>query len=446
MAFRKLTAKKYNGIYEYYNEAKGKNTIALYISYWVADSTHKKGGTAKRERVTGKNQKVFKKEDHEKALVILNDRKAEQFKRSEEKRELEEIGHGAVLTIDQVATEYFQERKKTGNIEKDMKRYVRHIGNSIYKTATINTGKGYRIISDTKTYEAWIRGRGMTTKKYQRAEDDTSMSVGEVIIKDLDPNVLMRLITALERKSLSAKTVATIMNLFKAITNHAISEGYIVRNPFLYKKAKVEVPKEDRKRLFTADERKAIFIQTRYDITKLNKDGEQVKQRGKKVNLYTGDKRVFMLFKLLYFTGQRPKSIIGLRVKDVDLKQRQISIDSIKEQSGTFVPISDKLAPLLRLWIKDQDQNTRLFDIEYETFQMKTQRVFAKYNKGLDYKADRYRWASMYSFRHTSATVMLAKTGNIKTVQTVLNHSDPKVTAIYAKLLQDAKMEGVNVL
>lgn len=77
---------------------------------------------------------------------------------------------------------------------------------------------------------------------------------------------------------------------------------------------------------------------------------------------------------------------------------------------------------------------------------MKTLKLFAPYNKGLDYKKHRYQWASMYSFRHTAATVMLAKTDNIKTVQTVMNHSDPKVTAIYAKLLDDAKRKGVNVL
>lgn len=435
----KCSSVKYQGIQEYYKDSDpDKTTIAHYISYWAADASHKNGGTTKKERVDTL--------DPNEALGILNKRKAESEKKKKEREELQEIGHGSVLTIDQVATEYFKERKKIGNIEKDMKRYVKHIGNSIYKTVDTNSGKGYKLLPEVKTYIATVRGRGEIVRLYQRAADDAALDIGANVIADLDANMIKRLINALEKKGLGDKTVSSVVNLLKAINNHAISEGYVVKDPFKNKKTKVEVTKEDRKRLLTTDERRDIFIQTRHDIKKLDKDGNQVFSRGKPRTLYKGDKRVFMLFKMLYFTGQRPKSIIDLRVKDIDLKQRQISIDSIKEQSGTFVPISDKLYPLLKIWIKDQDMDKRLFDISYQTFADKAKVIFAKYNKGLDSKTDSYRWASMYSFRHTSATVMLAKTNNIKTVQTVLNHSDPKVTAIYAKLLNDAKMEGVNVL
>ncbi len=439
MGTRKLRAKKYKSIYEYYKDSDpDKKTIAHYISYWSNDPSHKNGGTTKKERVNTL--------DPQEALKMLNQRKAESEQKKIDREELESVGSGAVFTIDQVATEYFKERKKTGNIQKDMQRYIKHIGNCLYKTLETKSGKGYKLTTDVNQFDVSIRGRGYVTKDYKRPVDDLSLNLGEMIIKDLDPNALMRLISALEKKGLSAKTISSNLNLLKAITNHAISEGYIVLNPFKNKKSKVEVPKEDRKRLFTPEERKEIFIQSRYDIPYLDKQGNQVMKRGKPSFLYSGDKRVFMLLKMLYFTGQRPKSIIGLRVRDIDLKKKQISIDAIKDQSGTFVPISDKLYPLLSLWIKGCDANKRLFDIEYVTFQVKTQALFEKYNKGLDYKKHRYQWASMYTFRHTAATVMLAKTNNIKTVQTVLNHSDPKVTAIYAKLLNDAKMEGVNVL
>ena len=432
MGFRKLRAKKYKGIQEYYkNSDPDKKTIAFYISYWA-------NGTGKKERV--------ETTDPNEALKILNERKAQQEQQKKEREEFELSGKLSNHTIDQTASEYFKERKKTGNIERDMKRYIKHIGSVVYETENIQGGRGYKLTNKTKKYTASIRGQGMVTKLYQRGDDDTSLSIGKMLIIDLTPDDIMRLIGALEKKGLSAKTISSIMNLLKAIVNHAVSEGYIIRNPFLHKKTRVEVPKEDRKRLFTPQERKEIFIQSRYDIVKLDKDGNQSISRGKPVILYQGDKRVFMLLKMLYFTGQRPQSIIKLRVRDINLKQRQISIDSIKDQSGTFVPISDKLYPLLKIWIKGCPPDQRLFDIEYVTFQNKTQKLFEKYNRGLDYKKHRYQWVSMYTFRHTAATVMLAKTNNIKTVQTVLNHSDPKVTAIYAKLLNDAKMEGVNVL
>ncbi len=149
---------------------------------------------------------------------------------------------------------------------------------------------------------------------------------------------------------------------------------------------------------------------------------------------------------MLYYTAQIPQSIIGLKVRDIDMKQRKISIDAIKGQSGTSIPMSDKLYPLLKIWLKGCGPDQRLFDLEYVTLRVKTQRLFADLNKGLDYKKHRYQWASMYTFRHTSATVILAKTGNIKTAQTILGHSDQRMTATYAKLLDDAKKDGINVL
>ena len=414
MGTRKLRAKKYKSIYEYYRDSDpDKKTIAHYISYWMEIPGHKNKGTTKKERVHTLDPKE--------ALKILNERKAESAQKKLDRENLKENGHD--YTIDHVATEYFKERKKINNIHKDMGRYILHIGDRIYETKDTKSSKGYELLQDAKEFTVAPHNRRYETKHYQRDISDTTMNIGNILIADLDPNILRQLINAIEKKGHSSKTIASIMNLLKAITNHGISEGYIVRNPFLNKKAKVEVPKEDRKRLFTPQERKEIFI--------------EAKQM---------DNRLFMLFKMLYYTGQRPHSIIKLRVKDIDLNQRQISIDAIKDQSGTYAPISDKLYPLLSLWVKGCDMDQRLFDIEYATFRTKTSKLFEKYNKGLDYKTDRYRWASMYTFRHTAATVMLAKTNNIKTVQTVLNHSDPKVTAIYAKLLNDAKMEGVNVL
>lgn len=441
MGFRKVKSRKkkgtYAGVQEYFRDSDhDKATVAHYISYWVADPSHTKGGTTKKERVDTL--------DPNEALEILQQRQKESKQKKIDREELQVVGSGAVLTIDQVATEYFHERKKVGNLEKDMKRYVKHIGTLLYKTITVNRGRGYELTPETKTYEAWTRSHGIVTRPYRRKDD--LLSVGSVIIKDLEPNVLMRLISALEKKDLSPKTIASIMNLLKAIVNHAISEGYIIVNPFLNKKSKVNVPKEDRKRLFTQEEIKDVFIQSRHSIMELDKEGNQVVTRGKKCWFYEGDKRVFLLLKMLYYTAQRPKSIIELRVRDIDLEQRLISIDAIKGQSGTSVPISPKLYPLLKLWIKGCDADTKLFNIGYVTFRHNTAKLFQKYNAGLDYKKHRYMWVSMYTFRHTSATVILAKTGNMKMAQTILGHSDPRMTATYAKLLDDAKRGGINVL
>ena len=64
MGFRKLRAKKYSGIYEYFKDSdKDKRTIAYYISYRDIDNKTKKNRCDANT-----------KED---ALKILNDKRAE---------------------------------------------------------------------------------------------------------------------------------------------------------------------------------------------------------------------------------------------------------------------------------------------------------------------------------------------------------------------------------
>ncbi len=409
----KSKAKKYNSIKEYYRkEDKDKKTIAHQIIYW-------NGKSSKRERI--------ETTDLDEALKILNQRRDE-VSRKKLHREESEIIEGKDLTVDEVATEYFYNRKKRGNIKKDMQRHIQHIGDKLYKVIDSDNKRGWLVTKEIDTFTVTLKAKTDTgykqvTRYYQRDEENTSTSLGTVLIKDLDADYIAKLIKTLKRKELSNKTVASIINLLKAITGRAISKGYIVRNPFLDEDTKVEVKESFIMRLFTEKEIQQIF-----------KEAKEL------------DKRVFVLFNMLYYTGQRPKSIIGLRVKDINLTQRTITIASIKGQASTFVPISDKLYSILQDWIKGLDVDAKIFNIEYVGFQKYASKLFAKYNKGLDYKEDRDKWSSMYTFRHTSATVMLTKTKNIKAVQSVLNHSDQRMTDRYAKIIDEVKREGVNVL
>jgi integrase len=62
------------------------------------------------------------------------------------------------------------------------------------------------------------------------------------------------------------------------------------------------------------------------------------------------------------------------------------------------------------------------------------------------YKIHRKQWASLYSLRHSSATAILAGTGNIAVAGQVLNHSDPRMTQRYAKILDKQKESAIGVL
>src|SRR5205823_13916122 len=49
-------------------------------------------------------------------------------------------------------------------------------------------------------------------------------------------------------------------------------------------------------------------------------------------------------------------------------------------------------------------------------------------------------------FRHSAATELLERTGNLRTVQEFLGHADPKTTAIYARVRPARLREAVQLM
>ncbi len=62
------------------------------------------------------------------------------------------------------------------------------------------------------------------------------------------------------------------------------------------------------------------------------------------------------------------------------------------------------------------------------------------------YKAQRKKWVSLYTLRHSAATNILASTGSLESAGAVLNHSDSRITQRYAKTRNEKKSEAVDAL
>ncbi len=102
MGFRKIKAKKYSGIFEYYKDSDhDKKTIAYYISYRDIDNKIKKHKC-----------KATNKED---ALKILNDKRAELTKDRLEIRKDTSLLHQKVmnnnLSLEDIANFIFQQKQ-----------------------------------------------------------------------------------------------------------------------------------------------------------------------------------------------------------------------------------------------------------------------------------------------------------------------------------------------
>jgi len=262
-------------------------------------------------------------------------------------------------------------------------------------------------------------------------------------------------ITALQRaleKQQSAKSVNNITNLLRTVIRYGIANDHCKKNPMRrYKPLQVDNEVE---RVFNPEEIQLLIENAIKPFTdELDKiEDEDREEFIKRYDPIFQKIRLQMFVRTMYYTAQRPESLLRLQKKDIN--DGQVRIASIKKQKQHYVPIADKLRPYLEEWIKDLRPDDYLFHPEeqpgqpigrkgIETF---ANRLFVPLNKDLDYKKDRKQWASLYTLRHSAATQALRVSGNQKLVQSMLNHSDPRVTARYAKLLDTTKQEGFNAL
>lgn len=177
----------------------------------------------------------------------------------------------------------------------------------------------------------------------------------------------------------------------------------------------------------------------------------------------TYNKRLQMFVRMLYFTAQRPKTILEMQRKHINFNNDTIYIPKIKNQKETTLPISSKLKPYLVKWIKDLEPDHFLFHqmqaptnpnqkadpskkVSFQQIQKSAIKLFAPYNVNLTTQDDNLMRVSFYTLRHSAATNMLKVTKNIYLVQKILNHSDIKMTQRYAKLVDTDKQEGLDVL
>ena len=391
MAFRSIKGKKYNGISEYYNpKDTDKATKAFYINVRDADNKPKKIRTDAKDR--------------DEALEELNRYKASVTKiKKEIRREGESLTRKVKtdsLTFDDMAKLYYAERKAKNNT-KDEQAYKNHLSPIIGKKKVVT----------------------FTTKDALKLQSDllnkTIDKVGEV------------------KRPMSAKTVDNLINQLKAMFYEGMrdSNRWSIRNPIADKDVKKLTDSQDISRLRVLSEAE---LQTLFELASTKP-------------------RLLLLLKLLYHTAARPEAIIELQVKDIDFTHKKIYLKAMKGAKAYSVPMVDGIMQLLNMWIKEHSlthgeyifypiqTGNKTKPAIYENFRRAAKSIMDdEFNAAIP-TIDRRNRVTLYTLRHTAATVLVRKFG-IKVAKEYLNHSDLKVTEIYAKVVDEEMIGAANGL
>ena len=154
------------------------------------------------------------------------------------------------------------------------------------------------------------------------------------------------------------------------------------------------------------------------------------------------DTRDRALILLLLRTGIRIGEALGLRLNDLDIRDRKVHLyEGEKNSMGRVVYLSDDALFAIKLWLRRRDKNKEFifYGRSHGHLCYSTGRgLFVKYLKkaGLDQKG-----YTIHCLRHTFASELLNAGMRLECLQQLLGHHDIEVTRRYARLTDRTREE-----
>jgi len=395
VGLRKIRAKKYSGIFEYFRDSDiDKRTTAYYISYRDLDNKIKKIKCSANT-----------KED---ALKILNDKRAELTKDREEIQKDKTLLSRKIMTsslsLEDVANLYFPTKtiKSIKTIESAFNRHVKpRLGKM--KIAKIKT-------DDIRNLSEELKSTPVLRGAQSKAKVDASL--------------------------LNPRTIKKIISNLRAIFNWAIKEGHINKNPVIVG----DIIKTDRN--------EAGRVLSDAELDKLwSLDEFQVKPR------------LLVFLKTCYHTGARPSAVMTIQVKHINFDKSTVHIRAMKQGKPYDARVSVELLDMLSEWIVKHDlvhDNFIFFPMQlylratteqekmsiknthtrYQGYAEHFRAIFDKhFNQNIGTYDNAYR-LTVYTMRRTAATNVYKKLGIVH-AKRFLNHTEIDTTMKYLNIDDD---------
>jgi site-specific recombinase XerD len=130
------------------------------------------------------------------------------------------------------------------------------------------------------------------------------------------------------------------------------------------------------------------------------------------------------ILSLAFSTGMRVSEIVNLKISNIDSKRMLIHIENAKGKKDRYVPLSENILSLLRIYFKNYKPKEYLFNGQNNLkYSIKScQEIFKKHISKTE---------SFHSLRHSCFTTMLESGIDTRIIQKIAGHSNIKTTEIY---------------
>lgn len=258
-----------------------------------------------------------------------------------------------------------------------------------------------------------------TIELYKLSFDQFTKAVGNKLMSQISYNDIETFITFLRERGIAKNTIAIRFKKLKAIFNHAIEDGYIVKNPCKGKK----------------NDGKKGRIE---DVI------ARMESRKKKFPLYTDEElkilktcKVFPIEKAVFIsdeTGMRENEICNLEEPNLDFKKDEIEVinkPNFYTKTGDIrnIPMSARLKKYLKALKLKPGQY--VLGQKYDPDWIGQQFRALKKLKGMDDSR------SFHSIRHTFITRLLRKGHPVEKVMKITGIKDYETIKVYIHLIVD---------
>ncbi len=146
----------------------------------------------------------------------------------------------------------------------------------------------------------------------------------------------------------------------------------------------------------------------------------------------------------LFSTGVRQRSMINIKVKDVDLYNNVVNVNVTKNRKPLIVPISQTMANILKEYLTYRQYNSAE---DYLFCNVFGKQLTKSTNYGQLYNYNKKRGVEttgVHRYRHTFAKQWILNGGNVVTLQKILGHSSLEITQNYINMLVSDAVTEVN--
>lgn len=319
----------------------------------------------------------------------------------------------------------------SGRLEKE-RQIEQQVMKKLDSMPSILTDYYYSLIGAGKSYR--------TAKVYiENVIQFVKFTFGENIKEDFYSSVnathINRYIASLRTKTVKGKTERT-SDSHKTLNWSSLNSFF----QFLVPDYIATNPVANTKRPKMKDNPNVTFLTTE-EMTKIF-DNVKEKANPRMLN------RDMCLLKLGFATGLRISAIVQIDIGDLDLKHNQIRITE-KGDHDDFVIIGDNLKAQVELWLKDREEyfsdvNSNALFVSQEKNRLSARSVkdlMDKYTAGATDKK-----VTPHVMRHSCATNLYEKTGDIYLCARQLHHKNVSTTQRYAELSKEKQKKAANIL